>query len=629
MKHIYTILILALSFSFSIAFSQTAPEIEWQSTIGGNNDDDLQSIQQTSDGGYILGGYSSSSDIDGAKGFEDYLVVKLNMAGDMEWEHMIGGDYQDFLYSIQQTTDGGYILGGWSSSGNSADKTEGSLGSSDYWVVKLNSNGAIEWQNTIGGSNGDYLNSVQQTSDGGYILGGKSFSDISGDKTEDALGLGDYWLVKLNSTGAIEWQNTIGGSEDEELSSVQLTSDGGYILGGHSASGISGDKTEESQGSYDYWVLKVDEEGNIEWQNTIGGNAEDYLRSIIQTTDGGYLLGGHSYSDLSGDKTEKNQGYVDYWIVKLNSTGNIEWQNTIGGFKGDYMRSVIQAADGGYLLGGYSVSNISGDKTEDCEGGYGDYWVVKLNELGIIKWQNTIGGNSGDFLNSVTQTTDGGYFLGGYSKSDISGDKTEANKGGYDYWVVKLFADDVCLQPSSLSVTDVTESAAKLKWDDVPEVMGYKVRYKKTGTSEWSTTHSTDNDKKISGLNPGTEYVWQVKSICGVLPIKASEWSEKQFFTTGSLRSGALEDVLFPIEVDVYPNPFISSTTISFSLQQTSAITIELFDMAGRVVHTLLHEELQSGSHEFTFDRAKLPAGIYLLKMQTPSSVMTQSIIVQ
>jgi hypothetical protein len=349
-------------------------------------------------------------------------------APEIEWQNTIGGSSGDYLFSTQQTTDGGYILGGYSASGISGDKTEALLGYVDYWVIKLNSTGAIEWQNTIGGNITDILFSLQQTADGGYILGGYSYSNISGDKTEASLGISDYWVIKLNSAGAIEWQNTIGGSNYDFLQSIQQTSDGGYILGGYSDSDISGDKTEASLGNYNYWVVKFNSIGAIEWQSTIGGNDYDLLYSIQQTDDEGYILGGWSGSDISGDKTEASM-VGDYWVVKLNSTGAIEWQNTIGGNSSDVLRSIRQTTDGGYILGGYSETGISGDKTE-ASLGISDYWVIKLNSIGAIEWQNTIGGSSIDELHCIQQTVDGGFILGGFSFSGVSGDKTEAS-----FWI--------------------------------------------------------------------------------------------------------------------------------------------------------------------------------------------------
>ena len=423
--------------------------IAWQNTIGGTNGDRLTSIVQTTDEGYLLGGYSVSNisvdKTEASKGFTDYWIVKTNTFGAIQWQHTIGGNGDDNLSKVVQTADGGYLFGGSSNSGISGDKTEASQGSSDYWIVKADASGAIQWQNTIGGNAYDGLNSVTQTADGGYLLGGSSSSGISGDKTEASqVGFNDYWIVKTDASGNIQWQKTIGGTDIDDLKSIQQTSDGGYILGGYSDSGISGNKTIASYGGNDYWIVKLNAAGSIQWQKSIGGTSDDYLYALQQTTDGGYILGGYSVSGVSGDKTEPVQGFSDYWVVKLNSAGTIQWQNTVGGNSTDALYSLQQTTDGGYILGGVSSSGISGDKTEASKGST-DYWVVKLDATGTIKWQNTIGGSSSDELQAIQETIDGSYIVGGYSGSVISGDKAEAyfdigvNFSGFgDYWVMKL-----------------------------------------------------------------------------------------------------------------------------------------------------------------------------------------------
>ncbi|MBK9402341.1 MAG: T9SS type A sorting domain-containing protein [Bacteroidetes bacterium] len=237
--------------------------------------------------------------------------------------------------------------------------------------------GTIQWQNFFGGSGSDGLNCIKETIDGGYILGGSSDSNISGYKTENCLGGPDYWIVKVNSAGNLQWQNTIGGSTTDQLFSIQQTSDRGYILGGHSYSNISGDKIENCLGGNDYWIVKTDSAGNLHWQNTIGGGNSEILVSNQQTADGGYILGGFSLSYISKDKTENNLGFYDYFIVKTDTAGNLQWQNNIGGNDKDQLTSIQQTSDGGYIIGGYSESNISGDKTENCNGDK-DYWIVKL-----------------------------------------------------------------------------------------------------------------------------------------------------------------------------------------------------------------------------------------------------------
>jgi len=203
-------------------------------------------------------------------------------------------------------------------------------------------------------------------------------------------------------------------------------------------------------------VLKLDSTGAIQWQNTIGGNAIDELKSLKQTADGGYILGGNSNSTISGDKTEDHLGgFSDYWVVKLNATGAIQWQNTIGGDLQDYFTSLQQTADGGYMLGGFSDSNISGDKTEDSNGAR-DYWVVKLDSIGVILRQNSIGGSLNDYLASLQQTADGGYMLGGFSDSNISGDKTEDSNGIYDFWVIKLAPETVPTEEAPTALGSLT-----------------------------------------------------------------------------------------------------------------------------------------------------------------------------
>ena len=191
------------------------------------------------------------------------------------------------------------------------------MGGEDYWIVKTDASGNIMWQNTIGGSGTDELYSIQQTLDSGYILGGMSSSNISVDKTENSIGLDDFWMVKTDASGNVQWENTIGGSNYDWRGDVRQTTDGGYLVGGLSASGISGDKTENSNGGFDYWLLKTNSAGIILWQTTIGGSGNDYLYGFQQTADGGFFLSGASESDISGDKTENSNGGFDYWIVKL------------------------------------------------------------------------------------------------------------------------------------------------------------------------------------------------------------------------------------------------------------------------------------------------------------------------
>ncbi|WP_158267494.1 T9SS type A sorting domain-containing protein [Adhaeribacter arboris] len=450
-----------LLFTITLPTQTFAQNIQWDKTFGGNNNEYLSVVQQTKDGGFILGG-TSKSGINGDKtqnnrGESDFWIVKLNADGSKAWDKTFGGIANDQLSAVQQTADGGFILGGNSTSGKSGDKSQAEKGLGDFWIVKLDSDGNKTWDKTIGGTGYDALSTLKQTSDGGYILGCSSSSDKSGDKSENNKGTvsaagnptSDFWIVKLKSDGTKEWDKTFGGSGEDGLQSLQQTQEGGYILGGISYSDKSGDKTEANRGCLpdychgDYWVVKIDNTGNKQWDKTFGGVLDDKLTSLQQTTDKGYILGGYSESFADGDKTEGNKSRIpawDYWIVKLGANGVKIWDKTFGGEYDDLLTNLQPTQDGGYILGGYSYSKISGDKSEANEGDrYSpDYWILKINSTGTKIWDKTFGGKEYDELFSLQQSQDGGYILGGHSSSGISGSKTEATRGGTDFWVIKL-----------------------------------------------------------------------------------------------------------------------------------------------------------------------------------------------
>lgn len=428
-------------FTNANTFSQ--PVIKSQRTIGGSSTDELRSISLTNDGGLIAGG-ASYSDISGEKtenhrGQQDFWIVKLSKSGAIQLDKTVGGNVSDYLESVLQTSDGGYFLAGWSSSNKSNEKTENSRGSIDYWVVKLDRLGNIQWDKTIGGNDLDYLQAAQQTSDGGYILAGFSYSDASGEKTNDNhSGETDYWIVKLNAAGNVQWDKTIGGIKADFCYAVVQSNDGGYLVAGDSQSDISGDKTENSKGITDYWLVKLDNSGNIQWDKTIGGNMYESPSALQKTSDGGYIVGGSSPSGISGDKTQASKGAYDYWIVKLNASGNIQWDKTIGGNSGEGLSSLQQTVDGGYILGGSSYSDISGDKTEFKKGAGNDYWIVKVDAGGNVQWDKTIGGFDSDDLFDIKEVKKDVYVMGGTSVSDMSADKKENSRGYSDYWIVSL-----------------------------------------------------------------------------------------------------------------------------------------------------------------------------------------------
>jgi hypothetical protein len=426
-------LFLGAAISTTVALAQ--PVIGLQKTIGGSGGDNFTCISLTKDSGFIIGGYSNSdksgNKLENSKGGYDFWILLLKNKGAIPVQKTIGGNSTDQLSAVEQTTDGGYILGGTSSSNISGDKTENSKGADDYWIVKLDSNGNIQWDKTIGGNSYDKLKTIKQTNDGGYIAGGYSQSDMSGDKTENTRGFYDYWIVKLDANGNIQWDKTMGGGYTDQLNDIIQTNDDGYLLGGYSQSPISGEKTQSSRGLDDYWIVKLDNAGNIQWDKTYGGTGYDRLSAMVPSPDGGYLLGGNSDSDESGEKMQNSRGRNDYWIVKTDNLGQVEWSNTYGGRLHDNLSSIEPTSDGGYMLVGNSASDIYGEKTENTRGIY-DYWIIKLSSNGTIQWDKTIGGSQTDLGTKIKEIGRNRYIVAGYSESGIGGDKTEGSKGGYD-----------------------------------------------------------------------------------------------------------------------------------------------------------------------------------------------------
>ncbi|WP_165864851.1 PKD domain-containing protein [Rufibacter latericius] len=414
--------------------------VQWDYRFGGTGNDQLYTVLQTSDGGFLLGGTSTSSNTgdktETTRGGKDYWIVKVDSTGIKQWDKRFGGFADDELRSLTQTSDGGFLLAGSSLSETGGDKSEVSRGGLDYWIVKVNNSGVKLWNKRFGGSADDQLRSVTPTSDGGFLLGGYSASDISGDRRQSNQGLTDYWIVKVTGTGTKQWDRRFGGAAADELHTMVNTPDGGFLLGGFSASRISGDKTEASRGGKDFWIVKVGSTGAKLWDKRFGGTDEDVLNSLAVTPDGGFLLGGTSLSGTGPDMSEVSRGGMDYWVIKVNSAGTKLWNRRFGGSADDELNGVILTSDGGFLLGGRSASGISGDRKQASQG-LTDYWIVKISGPGAKQWDKRYGGSAEDELHAMLQTRDGGYLLGGFSASGVSGDKTQPSQGLTDYWILK------------------------------------------------------------------------------------------------------------------------------------------------------------------------------------------------
>lgn len=593
-----------------------SPEVEWQAIFGGSGNEFLKDVAVTSSG-YVFLGDTWSTVNTGNKtcnhyGFEDYWIVATDNAGVKLWDVCMGGAGYDRPMDIAQTSDEGFIVIGESTSGLSGSKELPGYGSTDYWLIKLADNGyTSEWQKVFGGTGSDNGRSVEQTADGGYIVAGVSASGISGNKTEASRGSDDYWVLKLDADGNIEWQRTIGGDLAEWLYSVHQTPDGGYILGGSSGSSVSGEKTEPSKGYRDYWIVKLNATGDIEWQKVIGGNDNDQLYDAIPTTDGGYILGGNSSSGISGDKSEVARD-DDYWIVKVDGFGNIVWENTISGSSLEQFGNILETPDGGFLVSGKSISGAGYDKTEPLIGG-DDYWIVRLDASGNVLWDNTIGGTGVESLAYGCQPDAYTYTIAGTSWSGISGDKTLANFGGSDFWMVKLFTEpNDCQTPDGLTSVTLTDKA-KVKWNSVPDAIGYKVRYRVEGDEAWMTRY-VKADKHFTILRPlacTTTYEWQVMSICSPDFTWNSPYSESAFFATAACR---LPGTTGAQPVTVFPNPANEIITISFSDIYENIGGINIYTLTGQLALTIT--ESPSDNDVVTISTAGLDPGLYVISIE-------------
>ena len=320
--------------------------------------------------------------------------------------------------SIQQTSDGGYIAaGGMERFGNDDSR--------DYaWVAKLDASGNTIWQKRFYGVENAEASSIQQTSDGGYIVAGRT-GRYERNSWGDFSIVYNAWVVKLNARGNIVWQKNFGGSREDTANSIQQTKDGGYIFAGMTSS-ADGDVTGNHEDG-DIWVVKLNASGNIMWQKSFGDSGWNTANFIQQTSDDGYIFAGYTLPSAAD--------YNEAWIVKLNASGDIEWQKHLGGSGGDEANSIQQTDDGGYIFAGYTTSNDG-----DVVGvhGLGDLWIVKLNASGDIVWQKCFGGSAWDYANSIQQTNDGGYIVAGSTYSTGS-DMTDNHDNRYSL-VVKLNA---------------------------------------------------------------------------------------------------------------------------------------------------------------------------------------------
>lgn len=382
------------------------PAEEWNKTFKGMQYEAF-SVPQTSDGGYLITTLSFTLETS-----FDVWLIKIDANGKEQWRKLFKGQNWDWVGSVQQARDGGYIFAGFTESHE--------WGNRDAWLVKTDPQGNEQWSKRFGGTDTDNAASVQQTEDGGYIFAGATKSFGSGKQ--------DAWLIKTDSNGNQQWMKIFGETGDDGVHSVQRTLDNGYILSGWTDSyGV---------GSFDAWIIKVDENGNQQWNKTFGGASHDEASLIQQTMDGGYIFTGLTKSYGAGD--------TDAWLLKIDSTGSEQWSKTFGGDDTDNAVSVQQTSDKGYILVGSTKSYGAGDF---------DAWIIKTDSNGNQLWSKTIGGADTDMASSITQTLDNGYVVAGNTAYGVMW-------GQQDSWLIKLSSEIPTSTPTLTETITETQIAS-------------------------------------------------------------------------------------------------------------------------------------------------------------------------
>jgi hypothetical protein len=408
-----------LIFVFACLISVSVVGQGWEQTYGGLGSDYGKSVQQTTDGGYIITGYTDS----GNATFDVYLI-KTYGNGVEQWSQTYGGTDSEIGRSVQQTTDGGYII-----TGNSYYAEPLGIGSSDVYLIKTDGNGVEQWSQTYGGPNDDVGYSVQQTTDGGYIITGstKSFGK----------GYVDVYLIKTDGNGVEQWSQTYGGTDNEIGRSVQQTTDGGYIITGYTSSSFG-------NGFYDVYLIKTDGNGVEQWSQTYSGPNDGVGYSVQQTTDGGYIITGYTNSFENGQE--------DVYLIKTDGNGVEQWGQIYGGPNYDVGTSVQQTTDGGYIITGYSFGN-----------GSSDVYLIKTDGNGVEQWSQTYGGTNIDWGYSVQQTTDGGYIITGRTNS--------FGNGSFDVYLIKTDSE------GTLSSSFIIPTPSNRKLEKVVDALGREVNH--------------------------------------------------------------------------------------------------------------------------------------------------------
>ncbi len=411
--------------------------VVWVKSFGGSGEDTPRSVIETNDGGIAVFGFTNSTDGDLAfknQSVNDYWLLKLDADGNLEWQKTYGGSGDDRGQAIIQTLDGGYAITGYAES----DDGDGSNneGFHDNWVLWLDASGTIVWEKSFGYAGHDHSYDLVETVDGGLFFSG--FLDVTSSNGEGATdkgstlsahGVGEFWGTKVDGNGQLQWRKFFGGSNNDRAYGLVKAHDGGYVMAGFSESNDF--DVSSPKGSYDFWAVKVDKNGVLEWEQSFGGSGIDQGQDIAQTADGGYVMVGNTYS--TDHQVTQNNGLSDIWMVKFDEVGQLVWEQSFGGSAFDSPHSIASTADGGFLVSGNSKSY---DKDVTSNFGENDMWLLKTNAQGKLMWQQSFGGTGLDFAYDAIEIADGAYIMVGETASK---DFPQVQfKGGMDLVIMKI-----------------------------------------------------------------------------------------------------------------------------------------------------------------------------------------------
>lgn len=432
---LYCILLLLISCQkeTNILIPNFIGEVEFATTLGGSKNEVAKSVVATRDGGYAILGYVQSNDFDfiekGDTSF-DFFVLKYDTNDTLIWKKILGGSNDDRGSKLVHTEDGGFVVLGYS---KSKDRdVSNNAGDRDFWVAKINNEGRILWEQSYGYQGRDFGTSVIETSDNGFLIVGELDVTASGGEGNTNAKIqhagGDFWAIKLNSSGKKEWSRYYGGTFTDTPSAVLEASDTSFLIVGASDSkdvDISGNK-----GGYDFWVIKIDALGNLIWEKSLGGSEIDRATGIIALKDNNFLITGNTRS--SDTQVSNNKGGSDIWVVKITKEGELLWEKTIGGSNFDAVNTLRPTQDGNFLMAG---STRSSDTTLENKG-QNDAWIIKIDPNGIVVWQTTIGGSEIDVFYDAVELSNRKIVAVGESNS--SNNDIFVNRGFSDILISKL-----------------------------------------------------------------------------------------------------------------------------------------------------------------------------------------------